>query len=279
MKRRRNVCVCVGGGKWHRRWKVNWIVPPEADKLLSFDCCWPSEMAVNSCLILPPQLPFFFLLSFFFLSPPLFLSFPFPLRSPSISAVHACLSLHVLRGMRLGGGGRGGDRGLARDNNTLHLGIDADKFKYARKHTEVRAHTTHIWPTCAFAAFPGMVYWHECVCVWAREQRGHHLDEEKRAVCVHAWMWGSFVHLSVCVWECEWVCVGPLAAVLPIWAKWLANTDLFVSVCFLLNCFPLSLLSAPHTLLHSSQPWRLSKRLTKLSYYSKGNLPSSTVIS
>lgn len=278
MKRRRNVCVC-GGDKWHRRWKVNWIVPPEADKLFSFDCCWPPEMAVNSCLILPPQLLFFF--SFRFSFSRLLSSSLFPFLSvhpPSPLCTPACLFM-CWEGCDWGVGGRGGDRGLARDNNTLHLGIDADKFKYARKHTEVRAHTTHIWPTCAFAAFPGMVYWHECVCVWAREQRGHHVDEEKRAVCVHAWMWGSFVHLSVCVWECEWVCVGPLAAVLPIWAKWLANTDLFVSVCFLLNCFPLSLLSAPHTLLHSSQPWRLSKRLTKLSYYSKGNLPSSTVIS
>lgn len=199
MKRRRNVCVC-GGDKWHRRWKVNWIVPPEADKLFSFDCCWPPEMAVNSCLILPPQLLFFF--SFRFSFSRLLSSSLFPFLSvhpPSPLCTPACLFM-CWEGCDWGVGGRGGDRGLARDNNTLHLGIDADKFKYARKHTEVRAHTTHIWPTCAFAAFPGMVYWHECVCVWAREQRGHHLDEEKRAVCVHAWMWGSFVHLSVCVW-------------------------------------------------------------------------------
>lgn len=72
---------------------------------------------------------------------------------------------------------------------------------------------------------------------------------------------------------------SPAAALLHSCAERLANTDPFVSACFLLNLLPLSPLSASRTLLHSSQPRYLRKALTKLSYYSKRDLQGSTVIS
>lgn len=68
--------------------------------------------------------------------------------------------------------------------------------------------------------------------------------------------------------------VKPPAVILNSWAALLANTDLFVSVCFLLSYFSFEL-----PIMHGSQPWCRSKTLTKLSYYNKGNLPRSTVIS
>lgn len=61
------------------------------------------------------------------------------------------------------------------------------------------------------------------------------------------------------------------------WAKRLVNTHPFVSVCSLLNWLPLSLFSAPHALLHSSQPQYLGETLTKLSYYRRGNLPGTVI--
>lgn len=78
-----------------------------------------------------------------------------------------------------------------------------------------------------------------------------------------------------------WVSVGsPVAAPLP---KLRRATGKHRAVCLCLFPFePASsepLCSAPHTLLHSSRPRKLGKTLTKLSYYSKGNLPRSTVIS
>lgn len=62
-----------GGGGSRRRqwWEVNTIAPPEADKLLNSDCCWPPVTAVNSCIILFLRSSFLLpLLFLFFLSAP-----------------------------------------------------------------------------------------------------------------------------------------------------------------------------------------------------------------
>ena len=146
------------------------MVPPEADKLLSFDCCWPPEMAVNSCLILLLQSSLFFRFPSLALSH-LFLSFAY------VAAVlPACLLV-------CWGGGMGRWQRLVwgQDNNGQHLGTDTDAFKYActRAHTHARAHThTH---ACILFILRTMcecvqennqvtIYCAVCVCTCERER-------------------------------------------------------------------------------------------------------------
>ena len=153
------------------------MVPPEADKLLSFDCCWPPEMAVNSCLILLLQSSLFFRFPSLALSH-LFLSFAY------VAAVlPACLLV-------CWGGGMGRWQRLVwgQDNNGQHLGTDTDAFKYActRAHTHARAHT-----------HTRMHTFHPEDNVWmcAREQPGHHL---LCCVCVYVWARESEMFVRVC---------------------------------------------------------------------------------
>lgn len=90
-----------GGGRRRQWWEVHTIAPPEADKLLSSDCCWPPEMAVNSCIIL------------FLHSPPVLSS---PLHPPHhFTVLSACLFVSS---------GRWHGLVLDHDESGRHLGTD-----------------------------------------------------------------------------------------------------------------------------------------------------------
>lgn len=204
-----------------QRWKVNWIVPPEADKLLSSDCCWPPEMAVNSCLILLLQSPFS--LSFTFLLSLPFLSFTFPHHPPYISRLRS-LPVSPCAGGLTGG--------LFWAKTTM-----AYTLALTLTHSSMRAHPhTHT----------------------SSPTRIHFFPEDNVSVCVRTtrsplavWLgWGERKGLCVCARQrclCAWVCVGsPAAVLLPTVVEqsdWQTQTclSLFVSFWtgFLWASFPL----------------------------------------
>lgn len=101
------------GRRW-QWWEVNTMPPPEADKLLSWDCCWPPEMAVNSCIIL-------FLHSSFLL-PPLLFCFLFHCICPTFFC--ACLFVSD---------GRWHGLILDHDETGLHLGRDPHACAWKHK--------------------------------------------------------------------------------------------------------------------------------------------------
>lgn len=243
MKRRRNVCVCVGGGKWHRRWKVNWIVPPEADKLLSVDCCWPPEMAVNSCLILPPQLPFFFSFRFSFshllsssLFPFLFVHPPSPLCTP------ACLFM-CWEGCDWGVGG-GVVTGVWPETTipyTLALMLTNSSM---HENTQKCVHTQHTYDPHVHLLpsrgwFTGM-----SVCVSEQGNKGVTIWTKRKGLCVCMRGCEGRLCTSVCVCESVSGCVlGLLQQSSPFeQSDWQTQTclSLFVSfwTAFLWASFP-----------------------------------------
>lgn len=199
------MCVCVGGGgKWHRRWKVNWIVPPEADKLLSFDCCWPPEMAVNSCLILPPQLPFFF--SFRFSFSRLLSSSLFPFLSvhpPSPLCTPACLFM-CWEGCDWGVGG-GVVTGVWPETTipyTLALMLTNSSM---HENTQKCVHTQHTYDPHVHLLpsrgwFTGM-----SVCVSEQGNKGVTIWTKRKGLCVCMRGCEGRLCTSVCVCVRVWV--------------------------------------------------------------------------
>lgn len=245
MKRRRNVCVCVcGGGKWHRRWKVNWIVPPEADKLLSFDCCWPPEMAVNSCLNPSPSVALFFS-PFVFLSLasslPLFsLSSPFTLHLRCARLpVSSCAERDAIGGWR--GGVVTGVWPETTIPYTLALMLTNSSM---HENTQKCVHTQHTYDPHVHLLpsrgwFTGM-----SVCVSEQGNKGVTIWTKRKGLCVC--MRGCEGHLctSVCVCESVSGCVlGLLQQSSPFeQSDWQTQTclSLFVSfwTAFLWASFP-----------------------------------------
>ena len=141
------------------------MVPPEADKLLSFDCCWPPEMAVNSCLILLLQSSLFFL------------SLPCSLSSlPLLCLRRRCAPCHLL----VRWGGERGDGWLTE----ARLGPRQQWPTPRHWHWcfQVCMHTHTCTHTCMHTFHPEDNVW---MC--AREQPGHRLLccvwERERDVC------------------------------------------------------------------------------------------------
>lgn len=101
------------------------MVPPEADKLLSFDCCWPPEMAVNSCLILLLQSSLFY-----------FLSLPRSLSSLPVLCLRRCCAPCPSPRVLGGGGGWVADGGSFGAKTTM-----AYTSALTLMYSSMRAHT------------------------------------------------------------------------------------------------------------------------------------------